>query len=175
MFLDINKIGPEGLVLDHRLDLPDLEDSAGQPVTDVTARVRGEARRGSRGVDLSARIEATARMRCSRCLGAVHEDIATDFLLILVPGSIEPAADRDEVKDADVALFHAEDGKASVREIATEQIHLNLPLKPICRDDCQGLCPACGADRNVTECGCKEPVDPRLAPLLRLDEGRGES
>jgi uncharacterized protein len=46
---------------------------------------------------------------------------------------------------------------------------LALPMKPLCRADCQGLCPACGANRNVAPCTCApKPPDPRLAVLRDL-------
>jgi uncharacterized protein len=53
--------------------------------------------------------------------------------------------------------------------MVTEQLYLGLPLKPICSPDCRGLCPSCGANRNTDPCDCAdEPIDPRLAPLLRF-------
>jgi uncharacterized protein len=50
-----------------------------------------------------------------------------------------------------------------------EQFFLTLPMKPLCRPDCQGLCPVCGKNRNREQCDCKaEWVDPRLAELRKL-------
>jgi hypothetical protein len=58
-------------------------------------------------------------------------------------------------------------GGADLSEIAAEQIYLGLPLKPVCKNDCRGLCPVCGVNRNLEECACVgEEIDPRLAPLL---------
>ncbi len=50
-----------------------------------------------------------------------------------------------------------------------EQLELNIPMKPLCRPDCKGLCPTCGADRNETACSCEEPTaDSRWAALAAL-------
>jgi uncharacterized protein len=50
-----------------------------------------------------------------------------------------------------------------------EQFYLALPMKPLCRPDCQGLCPVCGKNRNVETCACQsEWVDPRMEALRRL-------
>ena len=50
-----------------------------------------------------------------------------------------------------------------------EQFYLALPMQPLCRPDCQGLCPSCGIDRNVDTCQCKtEWIDPRLSVLKTL-------
>ncbi len=57
--------------------------------------------------------------------------------------------------------------------VAREAVLLELPLAPLCRDDCAGLCPRCGADRNEAPCGCStDEPDPRWSPLegLRFDE-----
>ncbi len=59
-----------------------------------------------------------------------------------------------------------------------DAIFLDLPLAPLCREDCQGLCPHCGIDRNEARCECQAPVDPRWATLdgLRFtEEEAGES
>ena len=71
----------------------------------------------------------------------------------------------DMVEDASTLL--APEGKIGLEDLAIEQLYLNLPLKPVCSTACKGLCPTCGSNRNVTDCGCaREAVDPRLAPLL---------
>lgn len=69
----------------------------------------------------------------------------------------------------DAALFYCDRSRVDLREIAREQILLNLPLKPVCRSDCKGLCPTCGVNRNRIECSCRpDEIDPRLEPLLAL-------
>jgi uncharacterized protein len=80
----------------------------------------------------------------------------------------------------DATLFYADRGRVDLREIAREQIHLNLPLKPVCHAGCAGLCPTCGANRNRIECSCRPAEgDPRLAPLLalkkKMDDPRSQS
>jgi len=47
-------------------------------------------------------------------------------------------------------------------------LQLEIPLKPLCRPECKGLCPTCGADRNVAPCDCREEGDERLAKLKSL-------
>ena len=54
-------------------------------------------------------------------------------------------------------------------EMLREQFYLALPMQPLCRPDCQGLCPVCGVDRNLERCECQtEWVDPRLSGLKAL-------
>jgi uncharacterized protein len=54
--------------------------------------------------------------------------------------------------------------------LVEEQVQLEVPLKALCRDDCRGLCPMCGADRNLAPCVCKPPGDERWKSLRTLLE-----
>jgi len=96
--------------------------------------------------------------------------VRSSFELILIAD--EPSAEGDDeqqVDDREALLFVAAEGRVELRDVVREQMYLNLPLKPLCRPDCRGLCPTCGADRNRLECGCRsEEIDDRLAPLLEL-------
>ncbi|HEX8637491.1 MAG TPA: DUF177 domain-containing protein, partial [Pyrinomonadaceae bacterium] len=67
----------------------------------------------------------------------------------------------------DIAVL--DNNKIDVAEIVREQILLNLPEPVYCRDDCKGLCPQCGANRNLIDCKCEEKeIDPRWAALKGL-------
>ena len=55
-----------------------------------------------------------------------------------------------------------------IERLTLEDIYLYLPSKLLCRDDCKGVCPSCGADLNRGACGCKKEVDPRLEALLSM-------
>ncbi len=76
-------------------------------------------------------------------------------------------------RDEEIALatedlevgFYQEDG-LFLADVVAEQIHLSLPMKVVCREECRGLCPGCGANLNRERCRCgPRAVDPRLAPL----------
>jgi uncharacterized protein len=171
MFIDINKIDEDGVSFERTLDLSDLDDGAGQEISVRDARIRGRVVPSGRAADLAGRLDAEVRLSCARCLEPFEVAVGGDFTLRLV--AEEPGADAagrpDD--DEDEAFFHAPEGRADLREIATEQIYLSLPMKPVCREDCRGLCPVCGANRNVDACGCPEETeDPRLGPLRDLKQ-----
>lgn len=67
--------------------------------------------------------------------------------------------------------------EVDLEPLVRDAVLLELPPAPLCRDDCRGLCPTCGANRNEESCGCEAPRDPRWSALdvLRLPEGRVES
>ena len=65
----------------------------------------------------------------------------------------------------------APQGVVELDELATNDILLELPSKFLCREDCRGLCPVCGCDRNTAECGCPTASgDPRLDALNKFFE-----
>ena len=122
-------------------------------------------------MELQARLGANLSLRCVRCLEPFPHSVSCRFALTLVSRPIEFATGESEISAEDSALFHCPEGKADLTEIAAEQLYLALPLKPICDEGCQGLCPTCGANRNRIECACRrENLDPRLASLRALKE-----
>ena len=169
MFLDLNKIGLEGHAFDHVLELPDLEGTAGERISILKTRLTGEVGKGKSGFDFSAHLDTAVNVDCSRCLEPFTVPIARDFFLILVAERSDAEAATEYDEDEEASLFSCPDGRADLVQMVSEQIYLDLPLKPICREGCKGLCPACGANRNVADCGCpSEAVGLRLAPLLQF-------
>jgi len=75
----------------------------------------------------------------------------------------EPGDAEGEAED-DAHTYHGD--WLNLEEAVREALFLQVPMKPVCRPDCRGLCPQCGADLNQGDCGCRpDIVDPRLAAL----------
>ena len=171
MFIDINEIEREGISFDRRLDLSFMTVAGADALRVVAASLSGRAEREDVGIILTARLVARTELACSRCTEPFEVEFDLPFRLTLVPEKAGSEAGEELSEDA--SLFYAREGKADLAQIAAEQIYLNLPLKPVCKGECKGLCPRCGANRNVTDCGCPgESVDPRLAPLLQFKKRR---
>ncbi len=175
MFIDINKIGPEGVELDTALDLPELEGPSGETLQVRSNSLAATVVKGSRGVEFRGRLNAVVEVVCSRCLEPLDEPVRTEFFLLAVPDSEEgPApdsADDPEEEALQEALLKVSDGRVDLTAVAVEQIYLNLSRKPICSRECRGLCAGCGVNRNNAECSCdRDEIDPRLAPLMKFRE-----
>ncbi len=116
------------------------------------------------------RLRARAPQICGRCLEPFPFELVAQVDTRFCPG---PRAGVDEVELAPDQLevdFYADDLLDLSRLIRTET-ELGLPMKPLCRIDCRGLCPVCGGNRNVTPCACEVRLpDPRLAALKDLAE-----
>jgi uncharacterized protein len=123
------------------------------------------------------RLEGTARteleLSCSRCLEPFGMSIDAPFDLRYLPASEMSSEVDREVQDDDLETSYYRDDQIDLNELLREQFYLALPMKPLCRDDCKGLCPQCGTNLNTETCDCAaEWVDPRLAALKNLQTKR---
>lgn len=121
------------------------------------------------GVDVSVHgsVGATIPQTCSRCLESFPARVEASVDVRLVP---RPAtADNIELGADDLDVDFYENDVLDLDRVVETETTLALPMKPLCRDDCRGLCPACGGNRNVVQCSCAARApDPRLAPLRDL-------
>jgi len=104
---------------------------------------------------------------CARC--AEEFDSSTDrpFRFVLSPKSVGYDSDTLRAEDLEFSLYEGEE--VDLGPLIREQVLLALPTRPLCRDDCRGLCPQCGINLNHAECGCRvETFDPRLEALRSL-------
>lgn len=104
---------------------------------------------------------------CARCLESYTFDLRKDFSLVLVPEETLPARLALTEDDLDLVYYRGEE--IDVTPLVDEQIILALPTKPLCREECRGLCPQCGANLNSESCCCQpQKGDPRWAVLRQL-------
>lgn len=185
---DVNRQwGPEGFA-----DLK--EDFRVTGPTEVVGTVHRE--KGT-AVVLEARVSSVMEVTCGRCLEPFSVPVLADVKTRFVPpadfakvtaetaaragrlkaGAADDDDDDEEAteslggKDGEDALGLAEyrDDKIDLGEVVREQLYLALPMKPLCQEDCKGLCPVCGVNRNRETCTCRQEwVDPRMAALAEL-------
>ncbi len=111
------------------------------------------------GVMVTGTVAVAWRGLCRRCAAPVG-----GTLRICVRERFTEPGDRYGDPDDDEA-YPIVDDELDLRPMARDAIVLELPLAPLCREDCNGLCPYCGCDRNHESCGCEAPRDPRWANL----------
>jgi uncharacterized protein len=114
------------------------------------------------GILVSGSLEGTATVECARCLTERRAAVRLDVCELFV------GADR-EVPEEDAYRLVGTD--LELETMLRDAVALALPLKPLCRDDCKGLCATCGRDLNLGACDCADvEVDPRWAALTGLRE-----
>lgn len=167
MKLYIDQIPDEGLELDYQ-EPAEAFGSLGDELTVTTpVHVTLLARKSSGGVIVKGNLRGTVTLACSRCLKTFSEDISHDFYYNCLPE--EAAEEGEELSMEDTDTYYYSGGEVDVAALVQEQVVLAVPMRPLCKEDCKGLCPKCGADLNQGDCGCqKAPVDIRLAALREL-------
>lgn len=108
------------------------------------------------------------KLKCMRCLKSVAVPFSTEFDLILEVGKQETTGQERELEQNDLGLLHLEDAVLDTQPILIEQVHLSIPMKPLCKEDCAGLCANCGADFNTGACECDTVRDSRWQALAAL-------
>ena len=99
---------------------------------------------------------------CDRCLTDVSFELP-----VSVDETVE-ISDGQVVTDEEIGPYSFVDGEdINIDELILNEILVNFPAKILCQDDCKGICPVCGNNRNIASCGCDDTVlDPRMAQFL---------
>jgi uncharacterized protein len=120
-------------------------------------------------IRLAGRVSTTLQLACSRCLEPFAWPVDAAFDLRYQPSSLNAGEGEREIVEDDLATAFYDDEVIDLEQLMGEQFYLSLPMKPLCREDCRGLCPSCGTNLNLSTCSCSpEWEDPRLAALRLL-------
>lgn len=110
-------------------------------------------------------------LHCVRCLEPVDSNVELETAILLVTqntGTAQGAGDDHGLEREDLGIQVLAEPEIDTRELALEQMQLAVPMKPLCHDDCQGLCGICGQNLNEGACDCTPAADPRWAALEQL-------
>ena len=104
--------------------------------------------------------------RCARCLESVKVPLANDFDALFRPLGIDARAEEASINEAETEIGYYDGEGVLLEDVVKEQILLAAPVKMVCAESCQGLCPQCGKNLNVEKCDCVNSMpDPRWAAL----------
>jgi uncharacterized protein len=111
-------------------------------------------------------------LACTRCLAPVEWTNADTFQVELRSTADGPTDEDVGLDETEMDVIFLDDDRFDTTDLAAEQVLLALPMRLVCRDDCAGLCPRCGADLNREgACACQPEVDPRWEALRDLSGG----
>lgn len=173
-FDKIDKDGPQTYKRTYEATAEELgqdEFANGGPVSiDVTVR------KGEQPAEYVADggVQFHADLNCARCAEPYPFASHSTFHLRFRPRPEAAGEEAEEVEISNEELdveFYTE-RSIPLRELATEQIQLSIPMKPLCDENCLGLCPGCGINRNRETCNCESSiVDERWGTLKEFREG----
>jgi uncharacterized protein len=115
--------------------------------------------RTQQGLLLQGKFEATADLECVRCLDTFSQPLKGSFCDLY-------AFDKRNITDS--GLLVPEDAQIDLEPLLREYALLEFPINPVCKPDCKGLCPVCGENLNLTDCGHRLVSDSPFAALKDL-------
>jgi uncharacterized protein len=134
--------------------------------------VQGRLNRRSHEVQLRGTVRARAEVDCARCLQSVEMPIETSFDVKYISSDDYRATETVELQEEDLSVAVFEDATIDIDELVREQVLLALPTRALCSEECKGLCPVCGANKNRQSCACESAlIDPRWGALKNLVNG----
>jgi uncharacterized protein len=158
---DLDKSQGKSLTLQGPIDLKELRHPDILAFSNFT--FHGEAHKEGAIVFVEGMIEGKVTARCSKCLEPVA-DHSLSVPLMESFSEVEPVNDDHDEEEVDIHLIKGD--KIDLAPHLREAILLDIPLVFVCEEDCKGLCPTCGTNRNQQPCSCmNERIDPRLADL----------
>jgi uncharacterized protein len=121
-------------------------------------------------------VKAALDLDCGRCLEEFRFPVDASFDVLYLPHAANAGEGEVEVEDDDLTTAYYRDDQIDLAQLVREQFYLAIPMKPLCREGCQGLCAQCGTNLNTGSCDCRpEWTDPRLETLKSLlDKGDRE-
>jgi len=139
-------------------DVPDLELGGTRVPAGASVAIDLLLERVPEGIVVRGTVRAPWESQCSRCLVPVQGDVEVHVDELFEPDPVEGET------------YRLEHDAIDLEPVVRDHLLPELPTSPHCRDDCRGLCPYCGADRNEVECGCApDDPDPRWAALRSLE------
>jgi uncharacterized protein len=170
MIIELDRLGKDNEKFDLLIKPEDVDLDRPDVAIKGDISLRGEAVKHAADTEIEGVIAFAADVDCNRCLKPVPSSFLFDFdVSYVAPDDFSDEREK-ELLDVDMTTDVSETGRVDLNEVVREQILLNLPEQVLCSDECKGLCPQCGVDRNADDCRCGEDeVDPRWAALKDLN------
>lgn len=114
-------------------------------------------------------VTASLKLECARCLTSFDAETKSRIDFILCDKDRMKAISREGDDSEDYVILHTSDMTADISSVVRQVSLLSIAMKPICSEDCRGLCPRCGVNLNTKPCDCRtEKADPRWDGLKKL-------
>jgi uncharacterized protein len=117
-------------------------------------------------IRLVGRLAGNFQVPCARCVEPVGIPVEADFDLIFRPVVADADVPERAITAPETEIGYYLKDSLALEDVLREQVLLSLPVRTLCKPDCKGLCPRCGANRNTQPCSCDEgPSAPRWEAL----------
>jgi uncharacterized protein len=169
MIVELSSIGTNERPIDITIEPNEIDLDGESLRLNGPAQFRGEMQRVAGKPHIRGMLSADIETNCSRCLEPLSRHLEIAFTDVFVDASEESTVAEAEVAESELDESLVIGGSVDMSEVVREQILLAVPEQVYCNDDCKGLCPKCGRNRNLTDCSCADDeIDPRWAALKDL-------
>ena len=155
------------------LDLSDAISARGAGLDSPELDVVGDCHLSVRLRKLGARYHVTGAIRvtvaltCARCLARMEKVLEPSLQMVFESAHASATRTETQIRNRDLGLSFFEGNEIDLGPELRQAVLLAIPHKPICRADCRGLCPSCGANLNVESCRCQRPTSHASGGTLR--------
>jgi uncharacterized protein len=167
MKLKVSDINIDGTELDLTEKVTISEEGAEQSVP-VSAQLR--VFRDGSSVIVTGKMHSDIELHCSRCLENYKTGIDSDVNITYLPETeSKEAPETHRLSDDELNSGYYKDDIIDISDLLIELVSVNIPIKPLCSEECKGLCSHCGTNLNTGSCDCTEEViDERWSKLKSL-------
>ncbi len=150
----------------------DFADSGVQQSTPLHAEGSAILLANTEGeIRIQGKLNGAMEAECDRCLGGARFPLDAAFDLFYRPMATIARDEEVEIDEGEAQIGFYEGAGLDLADLIKEQVLLALPMQKVCREDCKGICPVCGRNRNESLCDCQEkPGDDRWSALRNLSE-----
>ena len=135
----------------------------------LTAAGMAELVSGAEEILVTGNLQVQMTGACDRCLEPLALPVVCEFDLSYVPADDAGGKPEAEIKTGDTEIGYYHGNGLELNDVLREQVLLSIPMQKLCREDCLGICPHCGQNRNLVICDCRvEAVDDRWSALKNL-------
>jgi uncharacterized protein len=171
MFLEINQLQLGRVPVRETFAPGALEFYDPQLKQVAPIRVEGSAELSEALLEIRVKGHLATEMEiaCDRCLEPANFPIDADFDLIYRPEAASPEGDEVAIGGKEVEIGFYRDPGLELADVVREQVLLLLPMQRVCSENCKGICPVCGQNRNLAACSCRQELsDDRWSGLRNL-------
>ncbi len=169
MRIELDRLEEDGGKFSRTYEIGELSLDDNEVRLVEPAEVSGRIGRDGKEIELRGQLRAKLKTACDRCLEPVELSICPEFRERFVPAVSWRAEEQHELQEEDLNLAVFDGEAIELDDLVREEILLAVPAHVLCREDCQGLCPVCGIDRNQGSCQCEaRETDSRWQGLENL-------
>jgi uncharacterized protein len=161
MLINVDKLPQEGLKVSKEFEFSSLDLVEESAVFLQPVRAEMKIKKVGDEIRIKGEIKTCLSFVCSRCLIPFKFPVDSSFDLAYLPEELDIL--KEELGTEDLNNYFYRDRQVDLREVVLEQLNLTFPVKPLCSEKCQGICPVCGKNQRDGKCRCViEDSDPRL-------------